>query len=123
MVSDCSLKFINSAYLVFHELSVSSFFDFLVAHSSGFVDFVVRIAAFEIEHFTIALEGKDMGTETVEEPTVVADDHGATGKGVKTFLQCSQCVHVDVVGRFVEQQHVALLLQSKRQLQAVALTT
>ena len=64
-----------------------------------------------------------MGANTVEEPAVVADDHSTASKRFQTFLKRTECVHVDVVGRFVEQQHVALLLQRKRQLQAVALTT
>ena len=64
-----------------------------------------------------------MGANTVEEPAVVANHHSTASKRFQTFLKRTERVHVDVVGRFVEQQHVALLLQSKRQLQAVALTT
>ena len=49
------------------------------------------------------------------------NDHGASGEIFETFLQRPQRVDVDVVGRFVQQQHVALLLQSEGQVQAVAL--
>ena len=64
-----------------------------------------------------------MSADTVEEPTVVADDHGTTGKRLKTFLKGTQSVDIDVVGRLVEKQHVAFLLEGERQLQTIALTT
>ena len=64
-----------------------------------------------------------MRTDTVKEPTVVADHNSTAGKALKTLLQSTQRVDIDVVGRLVEQQHVALLLQSKSQLQAVTFTT
>ena len=64
-----------------------------------------------------------MRTDTVEEPAVVADDYGTSGKVLKTLLECTQRVHVDIVGRLVEEQYVTLLLQCEGKLQAVALTT
>ena len=64
-----------------------------------------------------------MRADTIEEPAVVADDDGTAGKGLKTFFECSQGVHVDIVGRLVEQQHIALLLQGDGQMQTVTLTT
>ena len=53
----------------------------------------------------------------------MADNHCTTGEALKTFLKRTQRVDVDVVGGLVEEKHVALLLQSESQLQAVALTT
>ena len=88
-----------------------------------FINLIVRIVTIEEEHISIAFKCKDMGANTVEEPAVVANHHSTAGKCFQTFLKRTERVHVDVVGRFVEQQHVALLLQRKRQLQAVALTT
>ena len=63
-----------------------------------------------------------MRADTVEEPAVVTDDDGTAGEGFETFLQGAQRVDVDVVGRLVEEQHVALLLQGDGQMQTVALT-
>ena len=64
-----------------------------------------------------------MRADTVEEPAVVTDDDGTAGEGFETFLQGAQRVDVDVVGRLVEEQHVALLFQGDGQMQTVALTT
>ena len=63
-----------------------------------------------------------MCADAVEEPAVVADDDGAAGEGFKTFFQGAERVDVDVVGRFVEQQHVAFLFEGKGELQAVSFT-
>ena len=49
------------------------------------------------------------------------NDDGASGEIFKTFLQRPQRVHVDVVGRLVQQQHVALLFQGEGQVETVAL--
>jgi len=51
----------------------------------------------------------------------VADHHGTARKSLQAFFQGAQRVHVDVVGRLIQQQHVALLFQGQGQLQAVAL--
>ena len=53
----------------------------------------------------------------------MADDHGTTGKFFQTFFQSPERVHVDVVRRFVEQQHVTLFFQGHGQVQTVALTS
>ena len=53
----------------------------------------------------------------------MTDHHGTSGEVLQTLLQGAQRVHVDIVGRLVEQQHIALLLQRQGELQAVALTT
>jgi hypothetical protein len=59
-------------------------------------------------HLAISLEGKDMRTDTVEEPTVVADHYGTTCEVLQTFLQCTEGVHVNIVGWLVQQQYVGL---------------
>ena len=109
--------------LLFVEFAIADSLWFFNTEAFSLVHFVIRIVAIEEEHVAIAFKCKDMGANAVEEPAVVADDHSTASKRFQTFLKRTERVHVDVVGRFVEQQHVALLLQSKRQLQAVALTT
>ena len=41
---------------------------------------VLTEVAFEPAHLTVAFERQDMGANAVEEPTVVADDHRASGE-------------------------------------------
>ena len=108
--------------LVFHQLAVAAFLDFFVACSHGLVDFVFGVGAFEEEHLAVALESEDVGTNSVEEPAVVTDDYCTSGKRFQTFFECTERVHVDIVGRLVEQQHVSLLLQCECELQTVSLT-
>ena len=64
-----------------------------------------------------------MRAYTIQEPTVVADHHGTTGKILQSFLQRTQGVHVDIVGRLVQQQHVGFAFQRQRQMQTVPLAT
>ena len=109
--------------LIFHQLAVAALLYVLITKASCLVNLIIRVATLEEEHLAIALKGKDVRTDTVKEPTVVADHNSTAGKALKTLLQSTQGVDIDVVGRLVEQQHIALLLQSKSQLQAVTLTT
>ena len=64
-----------------------------------------------------------MCTDTVEEPTIVANHYGTTCEVLQTFLQSTQGVHVNIVGRLVQKQYVRLGFQCQCQVQAVTLTT
>src|SRR5690606_41514107 len=55
----------------------------------------------------VPLERQDVGGDPVEEPAVVADDDRAAGEGGERVLQGPQGIDVEVVGRLVEQEHVA----------------
>ena len=98
--------FIFFESLFLHQLAVATLLDLCISKAARLVDFVLRIAALEEEDLTIALEGKNVGTDTVEEPAVVADNHSTTGKCLQTFLQGTQRVHVDIVGWLIEEQCV-----------------
>ena len=109
--------------LLLHQLAIADAFGFFETQALSLIRLVLRVVALEIEDTPLALEGQDMGADTVEEPTVVADDDGTAGKGLKTFLKSTEGVDVDIVRRLVEQQHVALLFQGDGQMETVALTT
>ena len=64
-----------------------------------------------------------MGADAVEEPAVVADDYRTACESLQAFLQSTQGIDVDVVGRLVEQEHVALLLKRHGQVQTIAFAT
>ena len=51
----------------------------------------------------------------------MGDHHGAAREVFETLLQRTERIDVDVVGRLVQQQHVALLLERQRQMETVAL--
>src|SRR5215211_6702810 len=72
--------------------------------------------------FAIALPSQDMGRDPIQEPAVVRDHHGTSGKVEKSILQRLESFHVKIIGRFVEQQQVAAHFQRQRQIEAVAFT-
>src|SRR2546421_8202325 len=59
----------------------------------------------------VALPGQDVRGDPVEEHPVVRDDHGAAREVQQGVLQRSERLHVEVVGRLVEQDDVAADLQ------------
>ena len=61
-----------------------------------------------------------MRRDPVQEPAIVRDHHDAAGKIEQGFFQRAQGFHVQVVGRLVEQQHVAAAAQQLGQVHAVA---
>ena len=68
-----------------------------------------------------AVEGEQFVGDAVEERTVVADHHHDARPVVEEVLERPQRVEVEVIGGFVEEQHVRLLDQGEQQLQAAAL--
>src|SRR5689334_21055506 len=68
-----------------------------------------------------ALPGQDVRGHPVQEPPVVAGDDRAAGELEQRVLQARQGLDVEVVGRLVQQQQVAALLEGQRQVHPVAL--
>ena len=69
----------------------------------------------------VLLEGQDMGGHPVEEPSVVADDHGAPGEALQGVLQGPERVDVQVVRRLVQEQDVSSLGHGPGQVDPVPL--
>ena len=69
----------------------------------------------------VALEGEDVGAEAIEEEAIVADHHRTTRERLERLLERAQRLDVEVVGRLVEQQDIAALLQHLGHVDAVAL--
>jgi hypothetical protein len=82
---------------------------------------IIGVVALEPDHFAIAFKTHDVGGYAVEKPAVMADDHGAAGKVFQSLFQGAHGVDVEIVGRFVEQQHIAALLEHPGQVHPVAL--
>ena len=93
----------------------------LQAQSLALVRLVVREVAVEPRHLTVALEGEDVRRDAIEEPAIVADDDGAAREFFQRFFHRPQRVDVQVVGRFVQQDHVRAFFQHLRQMHAIAL--
>lgn len=69
------------------------------------------------------LPGEDMRRNPVEKPAVVARDDRATRKREQGLLETRQRLGIQVIGRLVEQEQVAALLERKCEIEAVALAT
>jgi hypothetical protein len=91
------------------------------AHAPALVLLIGFEIAFEPFDVAVAFEGEDVGGEAIEEEAVVADHHGAAGEILQRVLERAQRLDVEVVGRLVEQQDVAALLQHLGHVDAVAL--
>src|SRR5512132_3552963 len=84
---------------------------------------VVLEVALEPEPLRVALIGEDVRRHAVEEPPVVAHDHGAAGELQQRALQAGQGLDVQVVRGLVEQQQVATLLEGQGEVEPVPLAT
>ena len=73
--------------------------------------------------YSSASELEDLGDQTVEELTVVADDDGRTVEGANGLLQHVLRGHVEVVGRLVEDKQVYWLEQQANHGQTTTLAT
>ena len=106
-----------------YQFAVAYPLGFFIAQACALVIFVFGIGTLEVEHFGVAFESQDVGTDAVEKPTVVADDHGTARIAFQTFFQRTQGVDVDVVGGFIEEQYIGFRFQIEGQVQAVAFST
>ena len=61
-----------------------------------------------------------MGGNSIEEPAVVADNHRATTKRLNALFKGAQGGNIQVVGRLVQQKHIAAAPQQLGQMDAVA---
>ena len=74
------------------------------AQTADFVLFVFLEVAFKPFDVAVALVGKDMGGQTIQEPAVVRSDQHAAGVVHDAFFQRAQGIDVKIVGRFVKNQ-------------------
>src|SRR5689334_18782649 len=72
------------------------------------IGFEVALEPFDV---AVALEGEDVRRQAIEEEAIVADHHGAAGEIFQRRLERAKRLGIEVVGRLVEQQQVAALLE------------
>ena len=92
----------------------------LFAQTAFLIGFVFLIVAVEEHPFRIAFASENVRGDAVEEPAVVRNHHYAAGKFQQCVFQRALGFHVEVVGRFVQQQHIAAAQQGFRQVQTSA---
>ena len=67
----------------------------------------------------IALEGQDVGGDTIQEPTVMAHHHRRAREFRQRLFQRPQGIDVEIVGGLVEQKEVGARFQHFRQVDPV----
>ena len=88
---------------LFHQFAIANAVRFHIAHACTLIFLILRICSLEVEHLAVALEGENVSADAVEEPAVVRNHHSTAGEVLQTLLKSTQSVHIDVVGRLVEQ--------------------
>ena len=66
-----------------------------VAEQAAALLVIGLVVALEPGHLAVALEGEDVGRHAIEEPAVMADDHGAAAEVRQALLQRAQGGHVE----------------------------
>ena len=85
--------------------------------------FIGLVIAFAPVNVTVTLKRQNVRRDAVQEPAIVAGDDHAADVIHDGFFQRSQCIDIQVIGRFVEQQHIGTALQQLRKVDAVSFTT
>jgi len=85
--------------------------------------FIFREVPFEPDHIGLVFEGEHMGSDAVQEPTVVTDHDSTARKAQESIFERPLGVDVQVVRWFVEEQHIAATRQHLGQLDSVPLST
>ena len=70
----------------------------------------------------VALKRQNVRGKPVKKEAIVADNHGAACETFQSILQRAQGFHVQIVGRLIEQQHIAAFFQHLSHMYAVAFT-
>ena len=84
---------------------------------------VFGIVSFKPDDFTVSLEGKDVGGNSIQEPAVMADYHDTTGEIFQGVFQCPHGVYVEIVRGLVQQKHIGAFFQHTGKMHPVPLST
>ncbi len=68
----------------------------------------------------VIFEDDEVGADAVEEPAVVADDEGGACEFADGFFEGAECVDVEVVGGFVEEDDVGAFGEGLGEVDTVA---
>ena len=95
----------------------------LHTYSIAALSFVRLKVSFAPVNVTVTLESQNVRRDSIEEPSIVRDYHDAANEAEDRFLEGSQRIDIQIVGRFVEQQNVATASQEFGQVDSVAFAT
>ena len=85
------------------------------------IGFVFGIITVEPDHFAITFECQDVCGDAIEKPAIVGNYDNAAGEVFQRFLERAQSIHIQIIGRLIEQQHIGALLEHLGEMNAIAL--
>src|SRR5262245_33151379 len=86
------------------------------------IGFIVLVIALEPYDAAVTFESEHVRSDAIEEPSIVADDHGTTCVVDKRFFEGPERVDIQVIGGLIEQQQVRTALQQLGQVYPIAFT-
>ena len=63
---------------------------------------IVTVVALEQDDLAVALKGKYVGGDAIQEPAIVGYHHDAAGEGQQGLFQGAQGFDIEVIGGFVQ---------------------
>ena len=93
------------------------------AKSLATILFVVLVVSFEPHDIAVSLESEDVGSDSVEEPTIMAYHDGASSEVEERFLKCSERVYVEIVRWLVEKDNVSTCAKHLRHMYTIAFSS
>ncbi|MBP5457372.1 MAG: hypothetical protein J6Y37_12800, partial [Paludibacteraceae bacterium] len=94
-----------------------------IAQTHLLIFLILGIGALEEEDLGITFVSQYMRADTIQEPTVVRNNYCATREILQTLLQGTKRIHINIIGRLIEQKDIRLRLERLCQMQTVSLTT
>ena len=82
---------------------------------------VFRVVPVEPDRPAVALEREDVSGNAIQKPAIVTDDDRASGEVEKGIFQGAHGVHVQVVGRLIQEQDVGSRLEHPGEVHPIAL--
>jgi hypothetical protein len=71
------------------------------SEAASAVCFVILIITLKPHYLTLSLKREDMSSDTVEEPTIVADNNRASTELDECLFKSSKSIYIEVVGGLV----------------------
>ena len=102
-----------------HQLLIPDPVGLIVSQSLLLIFFVFTEATLEPVHLRVAFKGENMCAYPVEEPAIVGYDYSTAREIFQGFFERAQRIHVEVVGRFIQEKQVSTLLQCDREMRAL----
>ena len=111
------------AGLLRHQFLVLEALRFLITETALLVLLILRVCSLEEIHLGVTFECKDVCRDTVQEPSVVRNDYSASCKVLKSLLQCTDRVHIHIIGRLVKKKDVTFIFEGKGKVETVPFTS